>query len=521
MFAWHPGLLRPYESMWALAHRFCILNAPTPRDFVDLIGAKTYPMYKPFYQRASLDDASWFDDKGFSRVLGITWHSHWRLFPMYYRLDPFSSPIDVLQYCPECLKLSFHSPIYQTMSLRLCPIHRIRLSWRCPRCEKPLTYKMTSESINNPGRCLKCDFELISVTNLTALMSSRLPYEAIKRLAKITSVARHVANDPRIKHWSFDKELTGQPPEEAYRMFMEYVGVDTNITELFFSASSQRMETYSINIRKKHPKPRYPYKIHKYNVRTLPLSLYVGTQPFWVSHLYPIYENMKRTLKRAIVKDHERCVHVMSIVPKYTSMHKAAEACVIALAFERWKYYWQSLDVGHVYNIRNKGYLYAYCKILEKINTNEYIDSKSSIRSSGDTLYKGSLEEYIWAFKRMFYITLLETFRNAIDLSNLERDEKIDPLHHGWPGIGAWSYPRFFIGKSSTTPHIELIWTPGEFDIDTIKTLIASSSIHNKLSTKILDEMMMQFMEGNKADLNRHTVVNIVQEYNRRIWWDN
>lgn len=68
---------------------------------------------------------------------------------------------DELRYCPACLRLGYHSSMFQHYSLARCPEHEVLLRRGCPSCRSPLNPNLAQASVD-PFACAKCGHLFIS-----------------------------------------------------------------------------------------------------------------------------------------------------------------------------------------------------------------------------------------------------------------------------------------------------------------------------------------------------------------------
>ena len=61
-----------------------------------------------------------------------------------------------LRFCPECLALGIHLPIFQWAFISVCPRHRLPLLTRCRQCGQPLAYRFNADTFKLPGHCPCC-----------------------------------------------------------------------------------------------------------------------------------------------------------------------------------------------------------------------------------------------------------------------------------------------------------------------------------------------------------------------------
>lgn len=112
---WRSEYILPYESVWSIRHKYCVLNAYGYTAFTKAKIQYTEEKYKPTMQIPVFEEAARFDKS---------------LFVQKFR------------FCPECLKRAYHSRYHQLSLLDHCFIHHeTRLIQRdAPYTEKDHCY---------------------------------------------------------------------------------------------------------------------------------------------------------------------------------------------------------------------------------------------------------------------------------------------------------------------------------------------------------------------------------------------
>jgi hypothetical protein len=116
---WAVGFRSRYESSWMACHRFLWLNA--------LAGAELYELLVKSAKRKPTRTQSNFEEYIKSSLLIGTFSRHIEvrsatgIFGMA-NVDVVPTATRI-RYCPECLKNLFHSPIFQILRVKACPVH--------------------------------------------------------------------------------------------------------------------------------------------------------------------------------------------------------------------------------------------------------------------------------------------------------------------------------------------------------------------------------------------------------------
>jgi hypothetical protein len=91
-----------------------------------------------------------------------------------------------LRYCPECMKQSYHSALFQHYAVARCPFHDVALRVTCPSCEKPILPTFFNIE-NSPYECPACHHDLRRPSDLRTGLS---PGPSAQSLDKALEPAR-------------------------------------------------------------------------------------------------------------------------------------------------------------------------------------------------------------------------------------------------------------------------------------------------------------------------------------------
>jgi hypothetical protein len=69
--------------------------------------------------------------------------------------------LHVLRYCPECLRLGYHSTLFQYLGLASCPEHKCLLQVRCAACANEVVPTLQNTA-SDPFACPKCKKSFVS-----------------------------------------------------------------------------------------------------------------------------------------------------------------------------------------------------------------------------------------------------------------------------------------------------------------------------------------------------------------------
>lgn len=238
MLAWSPELLRPYESGWALMERFQALNRPTLRDLHALVG-RVGMGNAVFAHKSCFDSSAAFQQEKLERVLGVPKARFEDLFTGYHGLDLFNRGDFQLRYCTDCMRMGFHSPLYQATALWRCPIHKKELRDSCPVCDGPIGYDLPRKSRDRFFACSE-GHPLMNADDLKSLLAP-LPEPWIATLDDFTRTTRRVAADRRRLHWVFDHDLHPHADRRAFWLFAQVIGAGDEFLRHFYKGQRVRM----------------------------------------------------------------------------------------------------------------------------------------------------------------------------------------------------------------------------------------------------------------------------------------
>lgn len=168
--AWHPRLVRPYESLWSILHKLAQLNVLTASELRSVFGNSADVRGELFKQGWATPN----DLRGYGGLDSTLLASALRLSPealetgatRLYVLAPYAAienqnlygqfVLKSLRYCLKCLDLSFHTPLFQLAWITECPEHGEPLRTGCPGCGAQLSLELSQSMFQIPGGCPSC-----------------------------------------------------------------------------------------------------------------------------------------------------------------------------------------------------------------------------------------------------------------------------------------------------------------------------------------------------------------------------
>ena len=145
--------VRPYESLWMLTHRFLWFNLPSASELANGIANKLSTCHgfrligdRPFKRTAVRD--------GLCQLLGLA-PSKMSTATIEGQLL-LEHTIPEMRFCRECLKLAYHTAIFQLDFVAKCPIHECALVAGCPSCAAEISSTLDERTRHEPCGCWRC-----------------------------------------------------------------------------------------------------------------------------------------------------------------------------------------------------------------------------------------------------------------------------------------------------------------------------------------------------------------------------
>lgn len=165
--AWRPSGIQRGESLWSLLTTFSYLNRPKRRE-LDMLFGRSEAQDPLSSKRNDLSGLAGFSRSRLIQLLQLTPAAlgEATIFAYIPQCLPFRRQelggvsSGVLRYCPRCLELGYHTPLFQLLWVTECPVHGVSLASHCPRCACPIPYRLTSELLGSPGHC-ECGHALL------------------------------------------------------------------------------------------------------------------------------------------------------------------------------------------------------------------------------------------------------------------------------------------------------------------------------------------------------------------------
>lgn len=437
MLAWNRGLFRPYESAWKLALRFCILNQPSGATFEELLFQDSNSRKSDIALHLDFanPDSSKYSSTKFSKVFGISRDEFKTLFLGNYGLLLFNgSKLGRMQYCRSCIAIGYHSPIHQSPSLRLCPIHKEPIESVCKNCGRVLSFQFSSHAPYHNYLC-NCGAPLYDESNISQLCAP-LSVESIAALDEFAECAATLARDPRQHSWVFDGAFHTENDRCAYGLFARATGMPTTFCDLFYSVEARVRRGFISNYSESGAVHSNTHRLVTHNTvaaerrnRTY-LEELAGRVLSRINTLLVDRLLQSSTANdcasdaKALLEEHRRGF----VIGNYSGT-----------AYERWMHFWLISMVSSCARRTCSGAIRALVSdlVYTKIAVDEWPDFRGvqPLREP----------EVLWCIRKIFAAMFIYTYKWAIALRAAEREGLVRIPESNYLALNLWALPRFYL----------------------------------------------------------------------------
>lgn len=423
MLAWHPELVRPYESAWALLQRFMVLNQPTIKELHQLVGRPDI-RYTSFCLQSNFTTKKAYSEEKFKFLFGVDSRGYERLFPDFFGLSVFTSSLDTLRYCPDCMRIGYHSAAQQAPALRLCPIHGKAIVDRCKICKESIPFNLSRPARENLYACPN-GHPLMPADDVTRLLAP-LDQHHVDRVDRFLHTARVVANDERRKFWIFDAKLHSRADRRAYWLFAKAIGMDEGFVQLFHGGSLIRSATMGqphIPLPDRYVDPNDRDEVYFARILTERARRWLGH----IAHPAIPYQNDEFSVSMGWCEREHR--------------HKRAWGMPVAGTegdTREWMEFW-GLDPYPPYTYWTSGAVGGVILATAGIH---FFGLRRTYHP--ELTYPLTERQFRWVYRKMLVWLFVATYKLTLKLN---RWSKLFPSHPDRPMLqmGAWSYPRFYL----------------------------------------------------------------------------
>lgn len=144
-YIWNSNWIMPYESLWNIIEKFKYINVLTNKELKKILNFKpnrnTLQTSNIFYIYRN----NTFEESIVLDFFNLT-DSHFEMLSMYKYNSIFSLMNKEIYYCPECIKIGYHSFYHQIKFMKKCIFHDIFLEKASDDSNIPCVYSISSSA---------------------------------------------------------------------------------------------------------------------------------------------------------------------------------------------------------------------------------------------------------------------------------------------------------------------------------------------------------------------------------------
>jgi hypothetical protein len=341
---WRGDLVKRYESLWSILHKFALLNAVKATDVrkIFLREASRNSSYNPWIWR-NRDDLRYLgalDPVKMGTALNLTENFiNESLVSNFVKQNEVNRlSCETLRYCSRCLRSGFHSPIYQLLFFDRCPIHKEKLITACQNCGSEISYRLNIDSFKKPYGCPKC--QIMFCASLSKTGGNLV--ESAGREVALELVSNWLLS--RIEFETLESSLKQETAKElSIRRKSEII---SHLTVFWSNTIRFPVELKAI-LKKQLPESsnfiHVKVKFNEAKTNKEGIGLSAGKLD---SDLYSIYKSISRHFLKTQLFEHRKCINSVGRNTwwgQYVLSCKG-KICAFSNAFLLWRMYFEGLD---------------------------------------------------------------------------------------------------------------------------------------------------------------------------------
>lgn len=160
-YTWKKEWILNYESPWGILEKFRYANALSINNVYEILGTdNTKNKHIRSKKDRSLITLEGLDRNKIISSINIDMH---HLINSYYTNNfavdiSYKHMLDYIRntifFCPECIKIGYHSIWFQNILINECPFHNIPLEEKCPKCSQTIPYEIDKKNNRAPLSCI-------------------------------------------------------------------------------------------------------------------------------------------------------------------------------------------------------------------------------------------------------------------------------------------------------------------------------------------------------------------------------
>lgn len=365
-WCWRDDWATGYDSAFGLLSKFARLNAMGARELADVFihpdsGRRTAILRSP---NVDLRSGEFFDKEAMSRHMRLPDEAISQAFLLEKLANSRRHSSEVLRWCPKCAHSGFHSALFQLSVVSVCPAHGQALRNRCHKCRHEVPYALEPKLFSTPFSCPYCgaDFaprlrevnlrslkmrtqELGWIDNVSQLIAFedgmiplKLELSRRRRVLGLGEVAMSSADWGRAQadYTGFVSQVISELQAETRpsQPCLRYVPID------LVSRGTPRI-TIQGRAKKTRQGKSQEIPIDQRCSRDIK-----GAWDEQIASSYLVYSSIRRHLWRHLLFKHQRCItSAANHLWWHMEGEKTCAFCPVALAFLRWRMYWEGCGV--------------------------------------------------------------------------------------------------------------------------------------------------------------------------------
>ncbi|WEN42512.1 hypothetical protein CKCBHOJB_02107 [Thauera sp. GDN1] len=357
-WCWRDTWSTELDSIYGMLSKFAVLNAIGVKELVDLfirndLGVKKATQMDPYIDLRVVGP---FDVRRIAQEFRSSEKAVLGGFVLERFPNAQAKALTDLKWCERCMCHGLHIPFHQLDYIGACPVHGVSLTRGCPKCKSQIPYRLSRDVFRSPFACPKCGYELAGAIKRQAERSIQLSDDQRNRIEDINRI---LTEEDRVVTlaYEFDREsrvsgcsrfAVGRV--DVLKSHLDYTGfVAAVMDHLKIDHSSQ-----------------IPLALEGINAvtRGIPVTLIdvkneIRRRRRWVKappradplqwttrldQLEVVYRAVRRHLWRKVLRWHRRCVDSACRTLWWDlNGETTADFCSQAIAFIRWRMYWEGL----------------------------------------------------------------------------------------------------------------------------------------------------------------------------------
>jgi hypothetical protein len=343
-FCWNSKMIADHESLWSLLHKFAALNSTTAQNIKRMFASGIFKNMSfsdgwRWKNRADLRDFGALEPLTLARVFHMSpLVLKGSVGSIYLKSDELRTMAsDELRYCVFCLKLGFHSIIYQLSFVKECPIHEnspFRVG--CENCDARIPYLLTAKAFKYPYSCSNCRQSFTHTlddprneTSITGKEKSLVDlHNWLLKRKELSLVDRPIFQN----EWS----EPGKKKSKTESVFINLFPYWSDVIDPHLKSKKSRAKHSSLT------NTKYSYMNYKASKAQIPTTDSASLE----RDLYLIYKAIRRALIKTRLRNHVSCIEKYGrslFWDKHTITYKG-KICIETNAFILWRMFIEQLD---------------------------------------------------------------------------------------------------------------------------------------------------------------------------------